>query len=150
MLHLKKKSLVLLLIIITVFFPKLSFSKEYTNLTVLTSQNKANFLVEIAKNLKERKKGLMNRTTLHREAGMLFVFSKERNISIWMKNTYFPLDIIFISKNKIIKKIIESAKPLEEKIYSSDSPARYALEVNAGVVREYNIEIGNKVYFEKY
>tara|TARA_X000000950_G_scaffold250515_1_gene311242 strand:- start:2036 stop:2488 length:453 start_codon:yes stop_codon:yes gene_type:complete len=150
MLHLKKRSLLPLLIIVAVFFPKLSFSKEYTTLTILTAQNKANFLVEIAKNSKERKKGLMNRTTLHREAGMLFVFSKERNISIWMKNTYFPLDIIFISKNKIIKKIIESAKPLEEKIYSSDSPARYALEVNAGVVREFNIEIGNKVYFEKY
>ena len=150
MLHLKKRSLLPLLIIVAVFFPKLSFSKEYTTLTILTAQNKANFLVEIAKNSKERKKGLMNRTTLHREAGMLFVFSKEGNISIWMKNTYFPLDIIFISKNKIIKKIIESAKPLEEKIYSSDSPARYALEVNAGVVREFNIEIGNKVYFEKY
>ena len=51
MLHLKKKSLVLLLITITVFFPKLSFSKEYTNLTVFTAQNKANFLVDAEKKM---------------------------------------------------------------------------------------------------
>ena len=79
---------------------------------------------------------------------MLFVFPAEKNVSIWMKNTYITLDIIFINKEKYIISYIKDVPPNNEKIYSSKEKVKYILEVNSGMIDNYNIEIGDKVKIE--
>ena len=80
---------------------------------------------------------------------MLFIFPNEARISMWMKNTLISLDIIFISKNKKIVDIINNAKAMSEVILISKVKAKYALEINSGLVKKLKIQIGNDVYFEK-
>lgn len=114
---------------------------EFTNRKLLLE-------VEIADNYFSRKKGLMFRKKLEEKKGMLFVFPAEKNVSIWMKNTYITLDIIFINKEKYIISYIKDVPPNNEKIYSSKEKVKYVLEINSGMVDNYNIKIGDKVKIE--
>jgi uncharacterized membrane protein (UPF0127 family) len=102
--------------------------------------------VEVADDLAEQAKGLMDRTTLGENRGMLFVFPEERELSFWMKNTLIPLSIAFIdSESRIID--IQEMKPLDDEPphYVSAEPARYALEVNRGFFEERGVRVGNRV-----
>ena len=101
--------------------------------------------VEIADNYFSRKKGLMFRKKMDEKRGMLFVFPAEKNASIWMKNTYISLDIIFINKEKYIVSFIKDVPPNNEKIYNSKEKVKYILEINSGMVDKYNLKIGDKV-----
>jgi len=101
--------------------------------------------VEIANTDEARQQGLMFRNSLEENEGMLFVFDNEEKREFWMKNTFIPLDIIFLDKNMQVVSIIESMEPCKEAncpTYSSKVPATYALEVNAGFVKENNINEG--------
>lgn len=80
--------------------------------------------------------------------GMLFDFKKQRQVSIWMKNTYIPLDIIFINDAGIITKIINHAEPESTKLMSSDTDIRAVLELNAGQALENKINVGDQVRHE--
>ncbi len=103
--------------------------------------------VEVAKTDEARQEGLMFRNSLGENEGMLFVFDDEKPRSFWMKNTYIPLDIIFLDKEMKIVSIVENMEPCKEAncpTYSSEVPATYALEVNAGFVKENNINEGMK------
>ena len=73
---------------------------------------------------------------------MLFVFPAGNNVSIWMKNTFISLDIIFINKEKYIISYIKDVPPNNEKIYSSKEKVKYILEINSGMIDNYNIKIG--------
>ena len=77
------------------------------------------FNVEVAKTIEERKIGLMYRKKLLNNEGMLFIFPREKIIQLWMKNTYIPLDVIFISKNKVIVDIKKNMESLSENIIKS-------------------------------
>jgi uncharacterized protein len=102
--------------------------------------------VEVADDLAEQAKGLMDRTTLGENRGMLFAFPEERELSFWMKNTLIPLSIAFIdSESRIID--IQEMKPLDDEPphYVSAEPARYALEVNRGFFEERGVRVGNRV-----
>ena len=102
--------------------------------------------VEVADDPAEQAKGLMDRTTLGENRGMLFVFPEERELSFWMKNTLIPLSIAFIdSESRIID--IQEMKPLDDEPphYVSAEPARYALEVNRGFFEERGVMVGNRV-----
>jgi len=101
--------------------------------------------VEIADSEEERARGLMFRNSLAEDAGMLFVYPQEGRRTFWMKNTYLPLDLIFIGSNRRIVGIIENARPLSEERLSINQPAQYVLEVNGGFVRRHNIHIGSSV-----
>ncbi|MFA5759267.1 MAG: DUF192 domain-containing protein, partial [Clostridia bacterium] len=89
-------------------------------------------------------KGLMFRKNLPEDSGMLFVFGKEDELRFWGKNTYIPLDIAFIGKNKEIKDI-QKISPLSEKTIGGKEKCLYALEVNEGFFNKNNIKIGDKV-----
>ena len=78
---------------------------------------------------------------------MLFIFPNEDIISIWMKNTYIPLDVIFISQNKVIVDLKKNMKRFSKKIINSNKKSKYAFEFNAGLIDELGIEIGDKVLF---
>jgi uncharacterized membrane protein (UPF0127 family) len=107
---------------------------------------KVDVRVEVADDLAEQAKGLMDRTTLGENRGMLFVYPQERELSFWMKNTLIPLSIAFIdSERRIID--IQNMKPLDDKPphYVSAEPAQYALEVNQGFFEERGVRVGDRV-----
>ncbi|HKH57965.1 MAG TPA: DUF192 domain-containing protein [Rubrobacter sp.] len=102
--------------------------------------------VEVADDLAEQAKGLMDRTTLGENRGMLFVYPGERELSFWMKNTLIPLSIAFIdSERRIID--IQDMKPLDDEPphYVSAEPAQYALEVNQGFFEKGGVKVGDRV-----
>jgi uncharacterized protein len=102
--------------------------------------------VEVADDLTEQAKGLMDRTTLGENKGMLFVYPEERKLSFWMKNTLIPLSIAFIdSERRIID--IQDMKPLDDEppSYVSAEPAQYALEVNQGFFERRGVKVGDSV-----
>jgi uncharacterized membrane protein (UPF0127 family) len=101
--------------------------------------------VEIADDASERARGLMHRTALAENRGMLFVFPDEERLSFWMKNTLIPLSVAFMdSEGRIVD--IQDMKPLDDEppSYVSAEPARYALEVNQGFFEERGVEVGDR------
>ncbi len=101
--------------------------------------------VELAVSAAERKRGLMNRKKLEKNKGMLFVFSSADRQSFWMKNTLIPLDLIFFDDNWRIVDIKKNFAPCVNnpcEIYSSAVPAKYVLEINAGLADKDGIKVG--------
>jgi uncharacterized membrane protein (UPF0127 family) len=110
-----------------------------------SSGEKVEVRVEIADDDAERARGLMHRTALAENRGMLFVFRREEQLSFWMKDTLIPLSIAFIdSKGRIVD--IQNMKPLDDDppSYVSAEPAQYALEVNQGFFEERGVEVGDR------
>ena len=110
-----------------------------------SSGEKVEVRVEIADNASERARGLMHRTALAENRGMLFVFRREERLSFWMKDTLIPLSIAFMdSDGRIVD--IQDMKPLDDDppSYVSARPARYALEVNQGFFEEHGVEVGDR------
>lgn len=109
--------------------------------------NEKAFNTEIADNNIERAKGLMFRKSLDESSGMLFIFPNSEKHSFWMKNTFIPLDIIWIDEDLEIVYIHKNAQPCRETCNSiiPDKEAKYVLEINAGLVEKYGIKIGNGV-----
>ncbi len=102
---------------------------------------------EIADSDAERTQGLMHRETLAASAGMLFVFDDEDMRFFWMKNTPLSLDIIFISADKKIVSIAENTTPFSEAPISSEFPAKFVLEVNAGFSATQGLAVDQSVEF---
>jgi uncharacterized membrane protein (UPF0127 family) len=93
----------------------------------------------------EREKGLMFRRFMPADRGMLFDFKSEQSVMMWMKNTYIPLDMVFIRRDGTVSHVAENAEPLSERIIPSDGPAYAVLEINAGLARQLGIAPGDKV-----
>jgi YVTN family beta-propeller protein len=107
--------------------------------------------VDVANDPEEQSRGLMFRKSMEWNNGMLFVFEDVKYLSFWMKNTYIPLDMIFVDKDLRIVDIKEDVQPcpLQEDIcasYPSKQPAKYVLEVNAGFVQQNGIRVGDILY----
>ena len=124
-----------------------TFSNEKIDVSIYNKN--ITFNVEVAKTIEERRSGLMYRKKLLNNEGMLFIFPRERIIQLWMKNTYIPLDVIFISENKVIVDIKKNMERLSETIVRSKVKSRYALEFNAGLINKLDIRIGDKVLFNE-
>jgi len=118
---------------------------EMHTLEIVTKSGVQVFSVEVAKTDEEREHGLMFRTSLPDGQGMLFDFSPEQNVSMWMKNTLIPLDMIFIRADGRILRIAENTKVQSEDIISSGGPVRAVVEVIAGTARKYGIQPGDRV-----
>lgn len=102
--------------------------------------------VEIADTNDERAYGLMNRASLPENQGMLFIFDNEQIQTFWMKDTYIPLDMIFIDAAGKIVNIEKDTKPLQTSpTYSSIYPVKFVLEVNGGWSKDNGIILGNHV-----
>jgi uncharacterized membrane protein (UPF0127 family) len=118
---------------------------EFQPLEIVTKNGVQTFTVEMAKTEKERETGLMYRTELADGRGMLFDFSPEQQVSMWMKNTILSLDMIFIGANGRILRIAENTEPQSLKIISSGGSAKGVLEVIAGTAKKYGIAPGDQV-----
>src|SRR5690606_13724609 len=105
--------------------------------------------IEIADNDYERQTGLMYRTKMEDNQGMLFIFEDEQPRSFFMKNTSIPLDLLFIDSNNVIISNIENAAPMSEESLLSQGPAQYVLELNAGMIALWNLQNGDRIQFTK-
>jgi uncharacterized membrane protein (UPF0127 family) len=114
-------------------------------LEIATKSGVRVFSVEMATTEEEKQTGLMYRKELADGKGMLFDFSPEQQISMWMKNTYISLDMIFIRADGRILRIAENTEPLSTKIISSGGLAKGVLEVAAGTAQKYGIQPGDRV-----
>ena len=115
------------------------------SLEIVTKSGVHVFTVEVAKTEQERATGLMYRKELPEGRGMLFDFSPEQQVSMWMKNTFIPLDMIFIRSDGRILRIAENTEPHSEKIISSGGVAKAVLEVIGGTAKKYGIVPGDRV-----
>lgn len=118
---------------------------ERSALTVVTAKGEHVFQVEVADTNETRAKGLMFRTEMAADAGMLFDFKTEQPVYFWMKNTYLPLDMIFIRANGTVARIEANTVPLSERSVPSGSPVRYVLEINAGRAAQIGLKPGDVV-----
>jgi uncharacterized membrane protein (UPF0127 family) len=87
----------------------------------------------------------MFRREMAPDRGMLFAFGETRQVFMWMKNTYLPLDMLFIGKDGKVRSIKENAEPLSESIIDSKGPIDFVLELNAGTVKRLRLRAGNRV-----
>jgi uncharacterized membrane protein (UPF0127 family) len=103
--------------------------------------------IEVAVSQKEKERGLMFRKSMHEDQGMLFIFEKEGLRSMWMKNTYVSLDIVFVNGKREIITIYKNTVPLSTHPMSSHKDAVYVVEVVAGFCDTYKINIGDRIRF---
>ena len=118
---------------------------SFQPLEIVTKNGVQVFSVEMATTEEEKQTGLMYRKELADGKGMLFDFSPEQQVSMWMKNTYISLDMIFIRADGRILRIAENTEPLSTKIISSGGLAKGVLEVIAGTAQKYGIKPGDRV-----
>lgn len=104
------------------------------------------FVVELALTPEQQQIGLMNRTSMDENAGMLFMFEGEAERSFWMKNTLIPLDLIFIKKDGRIARIHENSIPQDLTPMLSYEPVAAVLEINGGMAEKLNIFEGDTVH----
>lgn len=103
--------------------------------------------VEVVHKHEDRQRGLMFRKQLAPDAGMLFVFEAPQQLTFWMRNTYLPLDMVFITADMSVLGVVENAQPLTDDKRSVPGLSRYVLEVNAGFARRHGIVSGTVVRF---
>ena len=114
-------------------------SAEQQTLEIASKSGVHVFAVELAVTDEERAKGLMFRRSLPESEGMLFDFKADQPISMWMRNTYVSLDMIFIQSDGRIRRIAENTETESDKIISSGGPVRAVLEVVAGTAKKFGI-----------
>ena len=118
-----------------------------SELTVVTSNgSRHNFSVEVARTEEEKKIGLMFRKTLAKNAGMLFLYKREALRLMWMKNTFIPLDILFIDKEGVIKRVVKRTVPHSLATISSRQSVLAVLELRGGVTSSLDIKKGDRIY----
>ena len=112
---------------------------------IVTATGEHDFKVEVADSPRMRARGLMFRKSMPADQGMLFDFKVEGPVSMWMKNTYIPLDMVFIGRDGQVVGVAADTEPLSERIISSPAPAYAVLELNAGAARRISLAPGDRV-----
>ncbi|MGA9549433.1 MAG: DUF192 domain-containing protein [Rhodomicrobium sp.] len=105
--------------------------------------------VEVADTEAKREQGLMFRRSLSGDRGMIFLFDGEHEITMWMKNTYIPLDMIFIGNDWRVRHIAYDAEPFSTDVISSMRPASRVLEIGAGQAKKLGVSVGDSVLLQK-
>ena len=106
---------------------------------------KQTFKVEVARNDADRAQGLMFRRSMPADQGMLFDFARVEPVSMWMQNTYLPLDMLFIRPDGTIARIAANTEPLSTRTIPSGEPVLAVLELNAGTASKLGIKPGDRV-----
>ncbi|WP_445242156.1 DUF192 domain-containing protein [Methylovirgula sp. 4M-Z18] len=118
---------------------------QFEKLTIVTAAGPKDFSVEVMRTDAEHQKGLMFRRYLAADRGMLFDFNAEQEVGFWMKNTYLPLDMLFIAKDGHIINIAQNTEPMSEDVIPSEGKVLGVLEVNGGTASRLGIKIGDMV-----
>lgn len=119
---------------------------EIETLSVRTRGGQAfDFRVEVARTLTQQRLGLMHRTDLAADAGMIFVYDPPRQAAMWMKNTRIALDMLFAGTNGTVFYIHENAQPMSENLIVAPGVAAYVLELPGGTVRRLGLGVGDRL-----
>jgi uncharacterized membrane protein (UPF0127 family) len=116
-----------------------------STLTVETAKGAHDFAVELALSPEQKARGLMFRSEMPADAGILFVYDRPQVITMWMRNTLIPLDMLFIGADGKIAHITERAVPRSDKTISSRARVVAVLELTGGAARRYGISVGDRV-----
>src|SRR5215471_534531 len=125
-----------------------TFAKS--QLVIETAKGKFRFDIELALTPPQMAQGLMYRRTLAADAGMLFDYGDPQPIAMWMKNTFIPLDMIFVAKDGKVVDLHERAVPMSLDTIESKVPAKAVIEVNAGTIGRLGIRIGDVVRYSSF
>jgi uncharacterized membrane protein (UPF0127 family) len=117
---------------------------ELESLTLVTASGEHAFKVEVMRTDEQRARGLMFRKHLPADRGMLFDFKVEQRVMMWMRNTYIPLDMVFIARDGTVVNVAQDTEPLSERTIPAAAPALAVLEVNAGVARRIGLKAGDR------
>lgn len=109
---------------------------------------KAEFDVEVATTQEQQEHGLMFRKILAPDAGMIFIWPADQPVSMWMKNTLIPLDMLYVASDGKITKIVTNAVPNDLTPLPSEIPIRAVIEIGGGEASKQNIKTGDSVVFE--
>lgn len=125
-------------------------SLPFTPGAIVTSDDNGNtvthsFQIELANTDSSRSTGLMHRAEIAPDHGMLFDFKRDRIVTMWMRNTFIPLDMLFLSDEGEVMTIAENTVPHSEKTVSSRVRVRSVLEVAAGTIQRLDIKTGDRV-----
>jgi uncharacterized membrane protein (UPF0127 family) len=115
------------------------------SIVILSRTGPHRFRVELAESPSQRMQGLQGRQTLDAKAGMLFLFDTPTVATMWMKNTYIPLDMLFLDSVGNIAAILENARPMSLQPIRPPEPVEAVLELNAGTVARLGIKLGDRV-----
>jgi uncharacterized protein len=118
---------------------------ERAPLALVTAAGRQEFTVEVAKTDEQRAYGLMFKRAMPANEGMLLLYDKPQPIFIWMRNTFIPLDLVFIKADGTVESIYYGARPHDETSRPSQGEAIGVLEINAGVARLLGVRPGDRV-----
>ena len=148
----KKKSVLPILTLVIVVAVSMAIWNPSSQTSLLISSVEIEGVsvnVELAQTNTERWKGLSGRSTLAEDSGMLFVFKTDGQHGFWMKDMFFPIDIIWINKDEVVVHVETAVAPESyPNVYEPILESRYVLEVNAGFSDEHMISVGDEVSFE--
>ncbi|MDE2364725.1 MAG: DUF192 domain-containing protein [Hyphomicrobiales bacterium] len=118
---------------------------DLEKLTFVTKSGEHAFSVEVMRTPAEHERGLMFRRYLPPDRGMLFDFGKDEAVQMWMKNTYIPLDMVFVGKDGRVVSIAANTEPFSERTIPSGGPVTGVVELNAGAAAKINLQAGDMV-----
>jgi uncharacterized membrane protein (UPF0127 family) len=133
------------LILSTFLTPMAHAAMRKETMILVTASGRHALSVEITESQADKAMGLMFRQALGRREGMFFGYSKSFEITMWMKNTYISLDMIFIKKNGVVHRIAKGTEPFSESVVASQGDVLAVLEVAAGVADEIGLKAGDKI-----
>ncbi len=108
------------------------------------------FSVEVARSPQQKSLGLMFRRELPALTGMLFPYPTDQEVTMWMKNTFIPLDMVFIRSDGVVHRIEANTEPFSERIIKSGGPVSGVLEIAGGEARRLGIARGDKVLHPEF
>jgi hypothetical protein len=118
-----------------------------STISIATPRGPASVVVEVVSTPEQIQRGLMYRHYLHPDAGMLFVMGRRDAWAFYMRNTFIPLDMIYIDDDMRVTGVVHDAEPCTETLRSVGAPSSFVLEVNGGWAREHGVEAGALVRF---
>lgn len=119
-------------------------------LTLHTASGAHRIDIEVAETDREKQYGLMFRTTLGDSEGMLFPYGRPQEITMWMRNTYISLDMIFIRGDGIVHRVATDTEPFSERIVASQGDVTAVLEMKAGSARRLALKPGDRVEYKDF
>ena len=129
--------------------PDLDARFSFESLTVINDRGEElEFDTYVANDFEQHRRGLMFVRNMPERTGMLFVYEREEPRSMWMKNTYSPLDMIFARADGSVVNVVTDTVPQSLNSHRSSGPARYVLELNAGTARRLGIGTGSRLVIE--
>ena len=130
------------------FFSNNAQSNEISKVVIQNENSSSiSILAEVMITESQQARGMMYRKSLDKDKGMLFLFNEPKRAVFWMKNTYIPLDLIFIKKGGIIDSIHENLEPLSTKKIKSRNEVIAVLEILGGQVKVNKINLESKILF---